>query len=125
MVQTNLTKLFLTEGIPLPWPGMLWETPLKNEYAADVALTRFWEMRPCILFCPYDYVKMIFHGLMLTEFENLSDVVVWACYSNKLSFYCLSYLFKGLTNNECSNQSFGSLGSSSDKESEVCLIKNL
>lgn len=31
---------------------------------------------------------------------------------------CLS-LFQGLTNNECSNHSFGSLGSSSDKESEV------
>ncbi|GAA6108127.1 serine/threonine-protein kinase tousled-like 1 isoform X1 [Tachysurus ichikawai] len=27
---------------------------------------------------------------------------------------------KALTNNECSNHSFGSLGSSSDKESEVC-----
>uniref|UniRef100_A0A8C7PUJ8 non-specific serine/threonine protein kinase n=1 Tax=Oncorhynchus mykiss TaxID=8022 RepID=A0A8C7PUJ8_ONCMY len=29
---------------------------------------------------------------------------------------------KGMTNNDCSNQSFGSLGSSSDKESEVCFL---
>uniref|UniRef100_A0A8C8DG23 non-specific serine/threonine protein kinase n=1 Tax=Oncorhynchus tshawytscha TaxID=74940 RepID=A0A8C8DG23_ONCTS len=28
----------------------------------------------------------------------------------------------GMTNNDCSNQSFGSLGSSSDKESEVCFL---
>lgn len=30
-----------------------------------------------------------------------------------------AFLCQGLTNNECSNHSFGSLGSSSDKESEV------
>lgn len=32
------------------------------------------------------------------------------------------FVFQALTNNECSNHSFGSLGSSSDKESEVCSV---
>ncbi|XP_041933499.1 serine/threonine-protein kinase tousled-like 1 isoform X2 [Alosa sapidissima] len=32
---------------------------------------------------------------------------------------------KGLTNNECSNHSFGSLGSLSDKESEGCFKENM
>lgn len=38
---------------------------------------------------------------------------------------CMNYaifVFQALTNNECSNHSFGSLGSSSDKESEVCSV---
>lgn len=52
-----------------------------------------------------------------------SQPVYWfvSICANLCMIYAI-FMFQALTNNECSNHSFGSLGSSSDKESEVCSV---
>lgn len=65
---------------------------------------------------------LLYLGKVLSLSFSVSDsLLVCVMFANLCMIYAI-FMFQALTNNECSNHSFGSLGSSSDKESEVCAV---